>query len=413
MTAPVLDGVRVVDFTRQMSGPYATLMLGDFGADVVKVEQSPHGDPARRIGSTFVGGESTMFLTWNRNKRSICLDLHQRAGLEVALALVDGADVVMENFRPGVAEAIGIGADEVLRRNPRAVYCSINAFGSTGPFAGRPGTDPVVQAMSGVMSVTGDPEGAPLLVGIPIADFTAAMAAVQAVLLGLLGRERTGRGQRVEVPMLHALVFGLTTRVGAFFATGQDPGRFGSQHSQVVPYQAFRTKDGYVVAGTWGDDGWRRFCEAVEVPELADDSRFATNVGRVAGRDELAGLLQRRFEDRTTAEWDERLAAMGVLAAPVLTFSELFGHPQAEALGLVAEIDHPTAGRQRQVAAAIRMDAAPASLRRPAPLLGEHTRAVLAELGMGPDVERLIAMGAVQVGEATPGDAAACDVPPL
>lgn len=394
-SAPVLDGIRVVDFTRQMSGPYASLVLGDFGADVVEVEQCPSGDPARRIGATFAGGESTMFLTWNRNKRSICLDLRRPEGLDLALALIDGADVVMENYRPGVAEAIGIGAEEVQQRNPRAVYCSINAFGSTGPFAGRPGTDPVVQAMSGVMSVTGEPDGDPLLVGIPIADFTAAMSAVQAILLALFARERTGRGQRVEVPMLHALAFGLTTRVGAYFATGEDPARHGSQHSQVVPYQAFRTADGHVVAGTWGDDGWRRFCEGIDWPELADDERFATNVQRVAHREELAQLLQERFEERTTAEWDARLGQMGVLAAPVNTFSELFAHPQAAALGLTVEVEHPTAGRQRQVAPAVRLEAAPGSVRRPAPLLGQHTREILGELGLAPaEIDRLVASGA-------------------
>ena len=254
-----LDGITVVDFTRQMSGPYASLVLGDFGADVIKVESTPKGDGCRYIGNTFIGGESTMFLTWNRNKRSVCLDLRQPEGLEVAYRLIDQADVVMENYRAGVAEEIGIGPKAVLARNPRIVYCSINAFGSVGPWAKRPGTDPVVQAMSGVMSVTGERDGGPLLVGIPVADYSSAMLAVQGICLGLLSRERTGKGQEVEISMLHALAFGLTTRVGPFFATGEDPTRWGSQHSQVVPYQAFQTKDGHAVAGTWGDADWPKF----------------------------------------------------------------------------------------------------------------------------------------------------------
>jgi len=392
-----LEGVTVVDFTRQMSGPYAALVLGDFGADVVKVEQSPQGDPCRLIGNTFVGGESTMFLTWNRNKRSLCLDLRRPEGLAVAHRLIEQADVVMENYRPGVADTIGIGADEVLRRNPRAVYCSVNAFGSAGPWAQRPGTDPVVQAMSGVMSVTGERDGGPVLVGIPVADFSSAMLAVQGILLGLMARERTGKGQRVEIPMLHALAFGLTTRVGPYFATGEDPGRFGSQHSQVVPYQAFKTKDGFAVSGTWGDNDWGKFCDALGWPELAADPRYDSNVKRVAARDELSPLLEACFVERTTAEWEQRFADRGVLFAPVNTFSDLFNHPQAEALGLTTEVDHPTAGTQRQLAPAVRMEETPGTIGRPSPLLGQHTREVLAQFGWGADeIDALVADGVVQ-----------------
>ena len=391
-----MDGMVVVDLTRQMSGPYASMVLGDFGADVIKVESSPRGDGARYIGSTFVGGESTMFLTWNRSKRSICLDLRSPEGKEVLNRLIDGADVVMENYRAGVADEMGFGADDVLRRNPRVIYCSINAFGSTGPWSQRPGTDPVVQAMSGVMSVTGERDGGPLLVGIPVADFSSAMLAVQGILFALLARERTGRGQKVEIPMLHALVFGLTTRVGPYFASGEDPTRWGSQHSQVVPYQAFRTKDGYAVAGTWGDADWGRFCDALGWPELADDPGFDTNVKRVARRDELTPLIQEHFVKRTTAEWEERFAPRKVLFAPVNTFSDVFNHPQGQAMELVTEVDHPTAGRQKQVAPAVRLAGTPAQISRPSPLLGEHSREILLERGWSPDeVDRLVGAGVV------------------
>ena len=389
-----LDGIVVVDLTRQMSGPYASMVLGDFGAEVIKVESAPGGDGARHIGTTFIGGESTMFLTWNRNKRSICVDLRSAQGRAVLDGLIEGADVVMENFRPGVAEDMGVGAESVLARNPRVVYCSINAFGSTGPWSRRPGTDPVVQAMSGVMSVTGERDGSPNLVGIPVADFSSAMLAVQGILLALMARDRTGRGQRVEIPMLHALVFGLTTRVGPFFANGEDPGRWGNQHSQVVPYQAFQTKDGYAVAGTWGDKDWAGFCAALDWAELADDERFATNVERVARRDELTEMLQERFLDRTTAEWEEIFSARKVLFAPVNTFSEVFDHPQSKALGLVTEVDHPTAGRQQQVAPAVRLDATPAAIVRPSPLLGQHTREILLERGWSDEqVDALVGDG--------------------
>jgi crotonobetainyl-CoA:carnitine CoA-transferase CaiB-like acyl-CoA transferase len=393
-----LDGITVVDFTRQMSGPYASLVLGDFGADVIKVESAPKGDGCRYIGNTFIGGESTMFLTWNRNKRSVCLDLRKPEGLEVAYRLIDQADVVMENYRAGVAEEIGIGPKEVLARNPRVVYCSINAFGSVGPWAQRPGTDPVVQAMSGVMSVTGERDGGPLLVGIPVADYSSAMLAVQGICLGLLSRERTGKGQEVEISMLHALAFGLTTRVGPFFATGEDPTRWGSQHSQVVPYQAFKTKDGYAVSGTWGDADWPKFCEALGWPELADDPLYDTNVKRVERREELSEKIQALFVDRTTAEWEERFSSRSVLFAPVNTFSELFTHPQAEAMDLVIDVEHPTAGTQRQLAPAVRLGDTPARVDRPSPLLGQHSEEVLLEFGWSTDeVTHLLERGVIQL----------------
>jgi crotonobetainyl-CoA:carnitine CoA-transferase CaiB-like acyl-CoA transferase len=372
------------------------MVLGDFGADVIKVESAPRGDGARYVGNTFVGGESTMFLTWNRNKRSVCVDLRSAEGKQVLGRLIDQADIFMENYRAGVADTMGIGAEDVLRRNPRVVYCSLNAFGSNGPWSQRPGTDPVVQATSGVMSVTGERDGGPLLVGIPVADFSSAMVAVQGILLALLARDRTGRGQKVEIPMLHALVFGLTTRVGPYFATGEDPGRWGSQHSQVVPYQAFQTKDGYAVAGTWGDADWGKFCDALCWPELAADPRFDSNVRRVAQRDLLSPMLQERFLARTTAEWEERFSHRGVLFAPVNTFSDVFNHPQAQAMDLVEEVDHPTAGRQQQVTPAVRMADTPGKIARPSPLLGEHSREVLLERGWSPEeVDQLVGQGVV------------------
>jgi crotonobetainyl-CoA:carnitine CoA-transferase CaiB-like acyl-CoA transferase len=376
-----LDGLVIVDTTRQMSGPYASMVLGDFGADIIKVESAPFGDPMRHVGNTFLGDDSTMFLTWNRNKRSVCIDLRSSDGVAVLNRLIDQADIVMENYRPGVADEIGFGADDVLRRNPRLIYCSVNAFGSVGPWSQRPGVDFIVQAMSGVMSVNGERDGGPLLVGIPIVDFSSANVAVQAILLALLARERTGRGQRIEVSMLHTTVAGLATRLGPFFATGENPTRWGSQHSQVVPNQVFETKDGYIAAGSWGDDGWGKFCEALDWPELAKDVRFDTNVKRVEHRDEVSTLIQERFLHRTTAEWDVRFSTRGVLFTPVNTFSDLFGHQQARTSGFVVEIDHPKAGSLKQITSPIQLFDTPASMRRPPPLLGQHTREVLLESG--------------------------------
>lgn len=377
----VLDGIRVVDFTRIMAGPYATMMLADHGADVVKVEGLPGGDAARQFGLDYVGDQSAVYLMWNRNKRSVALDLRSAEAKAIVHRLIAQADVVVENYRPGVAEKIGFGYDELSRVNPRLVYCSISAFGSSGPMADLPGTDPVVQAASGIMSVTGAGDGDPSLVGVPIADFTGAMTAVQGVLLALLARERTGRGQRVEVSMLHALLASLTTRLATFWTTGVNPPRTGSAHSVIVPYQVFRTKDGDVMAGAWRAESWDSFCEAMELPELATDARFGTNIDRQAHRAVLMPILQAAFEQRTTAEWEQRFRDAGALFARVNTFSDIFGHPHVRESGIVQRLQHPTLGELPALAPPAVLSDTPATLATAAPLLGQHTREILAEAG--------------------------------
>ena len=389
-----LDGLRVIDFTRHMAGPYATVTLSDFGADVVKVESMPVGDPSRYAGTAFIGDQAAPFLIWNRGKRSIALDLRNERGLELARGLASEADIVIENYRPGVADAIGIGYDDLSVLNPRLIYCAVSAFGPSGPLAKLPGTDPVVQAISGAMSVTGERDGDPVLAGIPIADFTGAMLAVQGILLALVGRERTGRGQKVDVSMLYGLMSALTTRLGSYWATGEDPQRYGSAHSTLVPFQAFRASDGQVLAGTWGGDSWPKFCRALDRPELADDPRFATSLDRAANRDELARLLQKVFVMRTVAEWEQRFNAERALFAPVLSFSQILSHPHIVAAGLVQTVNHSSLGEIPQLGPPIALSATPPRITGPAPLFGEHTREVLAELGLSSDeIDQLVEEG--------------------
>ena len=392
-TAP-LAGVRVVDFTRHMAGPYATQTLADYGADVVKVEALPRGDGSRKTGTVYYGEESGLFLMWNRGKRSVALDLHSEACLPVVDRLVADADVVIENFRPGVADELGIGYDRLRELNPRLIYVSVSAFGR-GELDPLPGTDPVVQAMSGVMSVTGERDGDPVLVGVPIADFTGAMVAVQGTLLALVARHATGLGQRVDVSMLYGLLSALTTRLASYWADGVDPVANGSAHSVVAPYEAYRTADGHAVAGVWGaGEAWVRMCTALGVTELVDDPRFATNEARVENREALNEILDPIFESATTQVWSERFAAERALFGPVYRFSEILEHPHVEASGLIQSVDHPIVGPAKQLGPIIGLSETPGAIRRPPPVLGEHTSEVLGEAGFTQaEIEALVDRG--------------------
>lgn len=376
-----LAGLRVLDLTRQMAGPYATALLADHGADVVKIESLPNGDPSRWTGLDHNDGNSPLYLMWNRGKRSVALDVRSERSRAVLDALVDWADVLVENFRPGVTERMGLGWEAVHRRNPRLIYCSVTGFGPSGPMADRPATDPLIQAMSGVLSVTGTEAEGPALVGVPIADYTGAMLAMQGILLAVIAREKTGEGQRVDTSLFGGLLSSLSTRLAMYWSNGNEPTRHGNAHSVVVPYQVFEAKDGQLMAGTWGPGDWPKFCAAVDRSDLVDDERFATNELRVRNRAALVEELVPVFAEQTVAHWTERFRDEGALLAPVLSIPQAIDHPQTEHLGLVQELTHPALGTVKAIRSPIFLSATDASLGHPPPLFGEHTVEVMQELG--------------------------------
>jgi crotonobetainyl-CoA:carnitine CoA-transferase CaiB-like acyl-CoA transferase len=382
MAALALDGLRVIDLTSHLSGPYCSMLLADQGADVIKVERPGDGDDARRM-PPFVKGQSSPFMLWNRNKRSIALDLKQESGRDICRDLARGADVFIENFKPGTATRLGLGFDALAALNPGLVYCSISGFGQTGPYSDRPGFDLMVQAMSGIMSVNGPEDGPPHRLPLAICDIGAGMFAAIGILAALQARTRTKRGQHVDTSLYEAgISFGLY-EAAHVFATGERPARLGQAHRGGAPYQVFRTADGWVTVGPNTQPLWRKFCAAIGRPELVQDARFKDNPSRVANRPALAALLQDVLAQKSTTYWVDLLTAAGVPVGPVKTYDEVFIDPQATAREMVAEIDHPAAGVMRTLGIPVKLSETPGALRRPAPLLGEHTEEVLAELRRG------------------------------
>ena len=395
-----LEGVRVLDFTRHLAGPYATTILGDFGADVVKVE-SVDGDPARgiRSGDEEPSRDGQAFVVYNHGKRSIALDLRTAEAVELIHRLAREVDVVIENYRPGVADAIGIGYDALRAVNPRLVYCSISAFGQEGPWSQQPATDPVVQGMSGVIAVTGH-AGDPVRAGVPIGDVMGAMCGVQGILMALLARERTGEGQWVDVSLVHALGFTHATRLAELFATGVEPTGQGTAHSMVAPYELFDTADAPVIAGSWTEDTWPRFCDALGRPDLVDDPRFATNQLRLANRPELRRVVNGILGRRTAAEWEVEFRRASALFGPVLTISGMLAHAEESGRPAVTPM---TCGDGRNVlvpdsTSAVRLHGTPGAVVKPPPLLSEHAVEVLSELGLSrEEIDQLGDRGVVRL----------------
>ena len=391
-----LDGLTVLDLTRVLSGPYCTMMLADMGARVIKIEQPGKGDDTRAWGPPFQEGESAYFLSVNRNKESVTLNLKHPDGRRVLDTLIARADVLVENFRPGTLDRMGLGYADLAERRPDLVYCSISGFGQTGPRRREPGYDAVLQGEGGLMSITGSEDGPGYRLGVAIADIVSGMFSAYGVAVALLARHRTGYGQLVDVGMLDAVAALLTYQAGIYFATGTAPARLGNRHPTITPYESLEAADGDLVVAVGNDQLWQTFCGVLGLDELADDPRFRTNRDRVSARGELHALLVERLRTRPAAEWLAELKAAGVPCGAVRDLEELFSDPQIIERAMVVASDHPIAGVIRQLGVPVKLGRTPGAVRTPPPVLGQHTREVLGELGYGnAEIERFERAGAI------------------
>ena len=380
---PSLDGITVLDLTRVLSGPYCAMLLGDMGARVIKIEQPGTGDDTRAWGPPFLGGESAYFLSINRNKESVTLDFKQPEGHEILARLIAKSDVLVENFRPGTLAKMGFDYQSLAPTHPRLVYASVSGFGQTGPRRREPGYDAVIQAEGGLMSITGAPDGPPYRLGVAIADIVSGMFAAYGVVTALFARERTGRGQMVDVAMLDAVAALLTYQAGNYFASGNVPRRLGNRHPSIVPYETFAAADGEFVLAVGNEDLWRRFCA---VAELDLGERFATNRQRVTQYDEVRPLIAAALRQQPRQYWIDRLTAAGVPCGSVRDLEEVFDDPQLAAREMIVELEHAAAGPLKMLGLPVKLSETPGAVRTPPPRLGQHTDAVLQhDLGFDTD----------------------------
>jgi crotonobetainyl-CoA:carnitine CoA-transferase CaiB-like acyl-CoA transferase len=381
--AAPLAGLTVVDLTRVLSGPYCTMLLADMGARVIKIEQPGTGDDTRAWGPPFVGTESAYFLSINRNKESLTLDLKQTEGRRLLERLLDRADVFVENFRPGTIARLGFGYDTVSSRWPHIVYCSISGFGQTGPRSSQPGYDAVVQAEGGLMSITGAADGSPFRLGVAISDIVSGMFAAQGIAMALLARVRTGRGQHVDIGMLDSTTALLTYQAGAYFATGSAPTRMGNRHPTIVPYETFSASDGDFVLAVGNDRLWRSFCRVSGLDAFAEDPQFATNRDRVERYETLRPILADRLRTRTRADWIAALTAEGIPCGSVRDVSEVLEDPQLHARHMIESAEHAVLGAVRVLGVPIKLSDTPGNVASAPPVLGQHTDQILRnDLGM-------------------------------
>jgi crotonobetainyl-CoA:carnitine CoA-transferase CaiB-like acyl-CoA transferase len=376
---PPLHGIRVIDLTRVLAGPFCSMSLGDMGAEVIKVEEPGKGDDTRGW-PPFANGESTYFMSVNRNKKSLTLNMKTPEGQAILRRLIAKADVVIENFRPGTMERLGFGYDALRKLNPRLIYCSISGFGESGPESSRPGYDLIVQGESGVMDLTGFPDGPPVKVGNSIGDLVAGMSAAQGVTLALLSRAKTGKGQKVEIGMLDVMASLLTYQAGLYWNAGGRPTRRGNQHPSIVPYEVFQAQDAYMTLGVANNSLWERMCRAIGREDLAKDARFDSEAKRVTNRDALGPLLNSTFSTRPAAEWLTRLDKAGVPAGRIKTVAEVCESEHLRARGMFVRLAHPKAGAVTAMGVPIRLWDTPGAAQAPAPLLGQHTDEILTGL---------------------------------
>ncbi|MBX6374680.1 MAG: CoA transferase [Acetobacteraceae bacterium] len=394
-----LKGLRVLDLTRVLAGPTCTQMLGDLGAEVIKIERPEAGDDTRGFAPPFwpETKESAYFLGVNRNKLSVTLDIAKPEGQAVVHRLLESCDVLVENFKVGALAKYGLGWEQLSKKYPRLIYCSITGFGQTGPYAPRPGYDALIQAMGGVMSLTGEPEGTPQKVGIPVADLFAGLYGCIGILAALNHRRETGQGQHIDIGMLDTHVAWLANQGMNYLATGENPPRLGNQHPNIAPYQEFPTKDGYIILAIGNDPTFERFCKAFGQEHLLADERFATNPKRVENRQLVTDTLTPVMKTKTTKEWIEALEALKIGCGPINTLKDVFADPHVQARGCVVEMQHSSGQTVKVIANPVRLSATPPDYRTPPPVLGEHTEMVLRDkLGMSEaEVAALKAQGVV------------------
>jgi len=391
-----LEGVIVLEAAQIMAGPFCGMLLADMGADVIKVERPGSGDDTRRMGPAFLGGEAAAFLAINRNKRSVALDLKSEGGRGAFRRLATRADVLIENYRPGTLESLGLGYADLKDRNRGLIFCSISGFGQTGPYRERGGFDLVAQGMSGIMSVTGEPGGPPVKVGVPITDLNAGMYGAYGILCAYIQRLKTGQGQWVDTSLLEAGIAYTFWESAQYWSTGEVPGPMGSAHRLSAPYQALRTRDGYVNLGAANQATWETLCAALGRPDLAEDPRFKAPTDRREHYRGLGDLLEAILVRETTAHWLDLFERAGVPAGPIYDLSQVYRDPHVLARGMLADVEHPTAGRISQIGIPVKLSATPGRIARPAPRLGEHTDEVLSWAGYSPaEIGALRTQGAI------------------